>query len=319
MPEYTAPAARAVLPSRRAVCKTEAMSGSIPTHGPVDPATGAPIVEIVSAGNEVLIGDVLDTNTNWLCTRLTSLGGLVRRTVMLRDDVDAIGAELRECLGRRPALVFTVGGLGPTSDDRTLEGVALGLGVQLELHPEAERMVAEKYREFYEAGYVPFPELNDTRRKMARLPAGAEPLVNPIGGAPGVLCRSESTRIVSLPGVPGELKAIVDESLAPLIAEVFGEAHYEERSLEAELQDESAIADILRAAEREHPAVYVKSRAKVLGSTRVIRITLSGRGESEAAVAGLLAPAADQLLTQIAAAGFTVRPAPPEDPSGAGE
>ena len=127
---------------------------------------------------------------------------------------------------------------------------------------------------------MPFPELNENRRKMARLPAGAEPLVNPIGGAPGVLCRSGDTRIVSLPGVPGELKAIVDESLGLLVAEVFGDAHYEERSLEVELQDESAIADILRAAEAEHPAVYVKSRAKVLGSTRVLQITLSGRGEN---------------------------------------
>ncbi len=189
------------------------MSGSIPTHGPVDPHTGAPIVEVLSAGNEVLIGDVLDTNTNWLCTRVTSLGGLVRRTVMLRDDVEAIGAELRGCLARRPALLFTVGGLGPTSDDRTLEGVALGLGVPLELHAAAERMVAARYEEFFAAGYVPFPELNENRRKMARLPAGAEPLVNPIGGAPGVLCRSGETRIVSLPGVPGELVAIVDESL----------------------------------------------------------------------------------------------------------
>ena len=229
------------------------MSGSIPTHGPVDPPTGAPIVEIVSAGNEVLIGDVLDTNTNWLCTRVTGLGGLVRRTVMLRDDVEAIAAELRGCLVRRPALVFTVGGLGPTSDDRTLEGVALGLGVGLELHPEAERMVAAKYAEFFAAGHVPFPELNENRRKMARLPAGAEPLVNPVGGAPGVLCRSGATSIVSLPGVPGELMAIVDESLGPLAAEVFGEARYEERSLEVELQDESAIADILRAAEEQHP------------------------------------------------------------------
>ena len=108
-------------------------------------------------------------------------------------------------------------------------------------------MVAAKYEEFFAAGYVPFPELNENRRKMARLPAGAEPLVNPIGGAPGVLCRSGETRIVSLPGVPGELKAIVDESLGPLVADVFGDAHYEERSLEVELQDESAIADILRA------------------------------------------------------------------------
>lgn len=293
------------------------MSGSIPTHGPVDPPTGAPIIEVLSAGNEVLIGDVLDTNTNWLCTRVTALGGLVRRAVMLRDDIEAIAAELRDCLARRPALIFTVGGLGPTSDDRTLAGVALGLGVPLELHAEAERMVTAKYEEFFAAGYVPFPELNENRRKMARLPSGAEPLVNPIGGAPGVLCRSGETRVVSLPGVPGELKAIVDESLEPLLAEVLGAARYEERSLEVALQDESAIADILRAAEEQHPSVYVKSRAKVLGSTRMIRVTLSGRGEDETAVAALLAPAADQLLAQIAAAGFAVRPAPPEDPAGA--
>jgi len=148
------------------------MSGSIPTHGPADPQTGAPIVEIVSAGNEVLIGDVLDTNTNWLCTRVTGLGGLVRHTVMVRDDIEAIAEELRGSLARRPALVFTVGGLGPTSDDRTLEGVALGLGVRLQLHPEAERLVAAQYAEFHAAGYVPFAELNDSRRKMARLPAG---------------------------------------------------------------------------------------------------------------------------------------------------
>jgi nicotinamide-nucleotide amidase len=302
------------LPARLGVCETVDMSGSIPRHGPADPRTGAPIVEIVSAGNEVLIGDVLDTNTNWLCARVTALGGLVRRTTMLRDDVDAIGAELHGCLDRRPALVFTVGGLGPTSDDRTLEGVALGLGVPLQLHAEAERMVAAKYEEFFAAGFVPFPGLNENRRKMARLPAGADPLVNPIGGAPGVLCRSGETRIVSLPGVPGELKAIVDESLGPLMAQVFGVARYEERSLEVELQDESAIADILRAAEEQHPAVYVKSRAKVLGSTRVITVTLSGRGESDAAVAALLAPAADQLLAQIAAAGFAVRPTPPDEP-----
>ena len=255
----------------------------------------------------MLIGDVLDTNTHWLCVKVTALGGLVRRTVMLRDDVEVIAAEVRGAVGRRPALVFTVGGLGPTADDRTLEGVALGLGVTLELHPEAERMVSEKYAEFYERGFVPFAEITESRRKMARLPAGAEPIVNPIGGAPGVLCRAGETCIVSLPGVPGELMAIVDESLGELFAVVFGDAHYEECSLVAELQDESAIADILRRAEDEHPQVYVKSRAKVLGSTRAIRITLSARGEDAAAVRALLEPPAAQLLRQIAAAGFSVR------------
>ncbi|MFA4965021.1 MAG: molybdopterin-binding protein [Thermoleophilia bacterium] len=285
------------------------MSGSIPTHGAADAQTAAPIVEIVSAGNEVLIGDVLDTNTNWLCTEVTGRGGLVRRTVMLRDDIEAIAAELRGALARRPALVFTVGGLGPTSDDRTLEGVALGLGVELALHPGAERLVAARYAEFHARGFVPFAEMTESRRKMARLPAGAEPVVNPIGGAPAVLCERDGTSIVSLPGVPGELMAIVSQSLDDLFGRIFGSAHYEEHCLEVALQDESAIAAILQRAEADFPAVYVKSRAKVLGSTRVIRVTLSARGADEAAVSALLAPAAEQLLAQVAAAGYGIRPA----------
>ena len=269
-------------------------------------AEHAPAVEIVSAGNEVLIGDVQDTNSHWLCVKITGLGGLVRRTVMLRDDVTVIAAEVRGALARHPALLFTVGGLGPTSDDRTLQGVALGLGVPLTLHHDAERMVAARYREFYERGYVPFPELNEARRKMAVLPAGAQPVDNPVGGAPGVLMEHEGTAIVSLPGVPGELMAIVERSLEPLFTRLFGTTHYEERSLLLHLQDESAVADILRRAEQQHPAVYVKSRAKMLGSEPAIRITLSTRGESEAAVAALLEPVAAQLLTQVAAAGFTI-------------
>jgi nicotinamide-nucleotide amidase len=273
---------------------------------------GAPSVEVVSAGNEVLIGDVLDTNTNWLCVKVTGLGGLVRRTVMLRDDVEAIAAEIRGALSRGPALLFTVGGLGPTADDRTLEGVALGLGVPLELHPEAERLVAAKYGEFFASGHVPFPELNESRRKMARLPLGAEPISNPIGGAPAVLFRAGATRVVSLPGVPGELKAIVDGPLEALLSEVFGAAHYEERALTVQLQDESAIADLLRRAEAGHPEVYVKSRAKVIGSVRALQITVSARGTSAAEVDGLLAAAAEQLLRDLSAAGFEAGPSAPD-------
>ena len=184
--------------------------------------------------------------------------------------------------------------------------MALGLGVALQLHPEAERLVAAKYREFHASGFVPFAEMTESRRKMARLPAGAEPIVNPIGGAPAVLCERDGTSILSLPGVPGELEAIVDRSLGALFARIFGSAHYEERSLVVQLQDESAIAEILRQAEGTFPAVYVKSRAKVLGSTRVIRVTLSARGGDEAGVEALLAPAAGWLLAQIAAAGYGV-------------
>jgi len=111
--------------------------------------------------------------------------------------------------------------------------------------------------------------------------------------------------------LPGELEAIVEQSLDCLFARIFGSAHYEERSLVVELQDESAIAEILRQAEAAFPEIYVKSRAKALGSTRVIHVTLSARGDDEAAVEALLAPAAERLLSQIAAAGYGVSPEPP--------
>jgi molybdopterin-biosynthesis enzyme MoeA-like protein len=289
------------------------MTGSIPTQGRTDERTGAPLVEIVSAGNEVLIGDVLDTNTNWLCLEITARGGLVRRTAMLRDDVAAIAAEIRGALARRPAILFTVGGPGPTSDDRTLEGVALGLGVRVELHPEAERLVAARYAEFHALGHVPFPEMNASRRKMAFLPAGAEPLANPVGGAPGVLYAYGDTTIVSLPGVPGELRAIFEDSFEGLFGDLFGAAHYEERTLIVATQDESAIADQLASAEADFPEVYVKSRARQLGCARVTRITLSARARDAAAVAALLEPATHQLLEQIAAAGYDIGPAPETD------
>jgi molybdopterin-biosynthesis enzyme MoeA-like protein len=275
---------------------------------PVYPSAGdpAPAVEIVAAGDEVLNGDVLDTNSHELCVLITGLGGRVSRTATVRDDVETIAHEVRAALARRPALLFTVGGLGPTSDDRTLEGVALGTGHPLVLHAEAERVVAARYAEFHERGFVPFAEMNEARRKMARLPEGATPVDNPIGGAPGVLLEAGATTIVSLPGVPGELRAIVGGSLDDLFARVFGAAHYEERALVVELQDESAIAEVLRRAEEDHPSVYVKSRAKVIGSTPGIRITLSARGPDTASVGARLEAAAAQLFHGVAAAGFAI-------------
>jgi len=265
-----------------------------------------PDVEIVSAGNEVLLGHVLDTNSNYLCRRVTALGGRITRTVMICDDVEIIAAELRAALRRRPALVFTVGGLGPTSDDLTLAGVALAVGRPLEVHPGAERMVREKYAEFAALGFVPFAEMNEPRLKMATLPRGAEPVVNPVGGAPGVVCRKGRTAIVSLPGVPEELMGIVNQSLDDLFAEVFGTAHYDERALIVDLQDESAIAAVLAEVDQASPAVYIKSRAQRMGPDVRIRITLSARGQDGGEVSSLILTPLETLERRLTAAGFGV-------------
>ena len=272
-----------------------------------------PAAEIVSAGNEVLLGDVLDTNSNWLCRRVTDLGGHVRRAVMLRDEVDTIAQELRAAHARRPALIFTVGGLGPTTDDLTLAAVARAFGRPLEPHPEAERMVRERYEAFAARALVPFGGLNDARRKMARLPRGSAPLLNRVGGAPGVLLEIDDVSIVSLPGVPAELRDIVEHSCDEIFARVFGSAHYEERSLVVDTQDESAIAHVLAAVEARHPLVYIKSRAHRIGSESENRITCSARGADAEAVDALLVPALRELTDGIGAAGFTVRPQEPDD------
>ena len=271
------------------------------------PEALGPAVEIVSAGNEVLLGDVLDTNSNWLCRRVTALGGHVRRAVMLRDEVSVIAGELRGALARRPALIFTVGGLGPTTDDLTLTAVAEAFARPLGLHPEAERMVRERYEECARRKAVPFAGLNAARRKMAVIPLGATPLLNRVGGAPGVLLEVGDTAVLSLPGVPSELQDIVEHSCHALFTRVFGTAYYEERALIISTQDESAIAHVLAEVEVRHPHVYIKSRAQRIGSEHVNRITCSARGADEQAVDALLAAALRELQERIAASGYVAR------------
>ena len=91
-------------------------------------------VEIFIIGNEILIGDIQDTNTHWLCREINGLGGRVARAVVLRDDEEIVAAELKVSLARGADVIITSGGLGPTADDLTLAAVARGAGVQLRLH-----------------------------------------------------------------------------------------------------------------------------------------------------------------------------------------
>lgn len=187
------------------------------------------IVEIVAVGNELLLRDVLDTNTNWLCKRTTGLGGRVSRAVLVEDDVEAIATEVRGALARGADVVFTTGGLGPTADDMTLAAVAQALDAPLEPSEEALAFVLDKYAELVDKGYVECAELSQERRKMAFLPRGAQPLYNPVGTAPGVVLNVGGTTIISLPGVPEELKGIFATSLQPVLKELLGESIFIEK------------------------------------------------------------------------------------------
>ncbi len=263
-------------------------------------------VFIISVGNEVLTGDVVDTNSNWLARQATRRGGRVRRVTTIPDEVDTIAEAVRDAVARQAMLVLVTGGLGPTQDDLTLQGIARGVGRPLAEDARALQMVAQRYNELGAQGYVQ-PGLTEARRKMAVLPQGATPLWNSVGGAPGVRVDVGETAIVALPGVPGEMKAIFLESLTDLLAERLPDA-YAERAGRAMLQDDSILSAYHRRVSADHPAVYVKTRVEVFGTSDSILITFGASAPTEDAAKALVDAAYEDMRTSLAAGGIELRP-----------
>ena len=263
-------------------------------------------VEIIAVGNELLLGDVLDSNTNWLCKRITGVGGQVRRAVMVRDELEAIISEIQSAVKRGTELIITTGGLGPTGDDITLQAVAEATARPLELHPEAVALVRAKYKELAESGYVEDAGLTEAREKMAYLPKGAVPLANPVGAAPAVILEMTGSTLVCLPGVPEELEGIYEGSLQPALESLFGESFYQDRSVVARCGDESMLAPVLREVVEAHPDVYVKSRARRFGPEVKILITLSSAGERRERVEEEISHAVGHLTMALSEAAIAV-------------
>lgn len=212
--------------------------------------------EVVSIGNELLIGQTLDTNSNWIAKQLNKNGWTLQRVTLLRDSLTAISQGVKEVIKRQPALLITIGGLGPTHDDMTLKGVANALHKPLVVNSQALTMIEARY----ERMAVPV-HLTRYRKKMAMLPKGGNPLPNPVGTAPGVLVRTGHTMIVSLPGVPEEMKAIFKTSILPILRK-----SSKPTPTEAYVRlvgiIESALAPVLKDAQQKFPGLYFKSHPK---------------------------------------------------------
>ncbi|MFC7177295.1 competence/damage-inducible protein A [Halosegnis marinus] len=152
-------------------------------------------VSILTVGDELLAGDTVNTNAAWLGERLTARGATVERVTTVPDRVDDIAEVVREHADRYDAVVVT-GGLGPTHDDVTMDGVAAAFDRGLETDERALAWLTE------EGGY----SADDLAAGTADLPAGSNPLHNDVGVAPG--CALENVYV--LPGVPAEMKAMFD-------------------------------------------------------------------------------------------------------------
>lgn len=164
-------------------------------------------VEILTIGDELLRGELVDENAAWLAQRLAELGMRVRRLASVGDGLDEIVAVVKEAAARSALLVVT-GGLGPTADDRTADAVALAAGVPRVPHPPSIEAIRAR---FARAGF-PYTANND---RQGHLPAGADPLPNERGTAPGFALTLEGCRVFCFPGVPSEMHWMCETYLVP--------------------------------------------------------------------------------------------------------
>jgi nicotinamide-nucleotide amidase len=166
--------------------------------------------EIVALGTEILLGDLVDTNTPWLSRKLAALGVAVRRHTTVGDDKERIVATLSDAACWAD-LVVTVGGLGATPDDLTHECLKEATSREMVEYPEARRHLDEVFERF--TGRKPPPSAYE----QALFPEGSKLIPNPLGAAMGALVEADGTLFATFPGVPTEMERMFEETLEPLI------------------------------------------------------------------------------------------------------
>jgi nicotinamide-nucleotide amidase len=181
-----------------------------------------PSAEIITIGTEILLGEIVDTNTRYIARTLRGMGVNIYRTITIGDNIERIAEAIHHSM-QRADIVITTGGLGPTVDDPTREAVAKAAGVELEFREDLWQQVITIISRY---GRKP----SENQRRQAFIPKGAIAVPNPVGTAPcfivetsPLLSGAESgvRSVVSLPGVPNEMEHILHESIIPYLQKRF--------------------------------------------------------------------------------------------------
>lgn len=238
--------------------------------------------EIVTSGTELLLGEIVDTNSTYIARALRDVGVNLYYKTSVGDNVERMALVLRQGL-ERSDVIITTGGLGPTVDDVTREAVALATGRELVLYPECLAAIEAIFARWGR-------QLGENNRRQAYLPAGAIPIMNPVGTAPGFIVETEKGTIISLPGVPREMQHLMQSAVIPYLKQRLGAAQaiIKARNLRTVGLGESWIDERIDAQMRlANPTVGLAAHYGIVD----IRITARAASEAEA----------DALITDVEA------------------
>lgn len=213
--------------------------------------------ELIVVGDELLEGRAVDINSAIIARRLAQIGIKVNLVVRVGDEPKSIQQALAESL-IRSRLIFVVGGLGPTSDDRTLEAVCELLNRRLILNKETREKIQRLFRQRGEM----MPKFAE---RQALIPNGAEVVQNPVGMVPGMILRHQDREIILLPGVPQELKALLDEGIIGYLKKNFSPPRFYQELIRTFGLIESQVAPRVEAKLKAFSGIQVGYYPSVSG------------------------------------------------------
>ena len=234
-------------------------------------------VTIITIGDEILIGQIVDTNSAWIAQELNLIGAHIKRIVSIGDDQQDIINALQDSTSESEVTIMT-GGLGPTKDDITKDAIATFLQVSKVFHEETYQRILRFFAKLER-------QPTEAHRQQCYLPDGAQILPNKMGTAPGMWFNYQGRAIVSIPGVPYEMKYLMEHEVIPKIARQFVGKPIAHRTILTVGEGESKIAERLEYIEDHLPSGMKLAYLPGLGR---VRLRLTAYGEDRQIVNNLL-------------------------------